>query len=89
MRKIAQIQMIDCRVRVRLLGCAVAALMAGAAAVVAQIPSGGDLWNRGAAGGEYQEVLEVSGRAELGLFAGVAASRASAKRPRSSAKGCS
>ena len=68
MRENAQIQMIDCRVRLRLPGCVLAALVAGIAAAVAQVPSGGDLWNRGAAGGTYQEVLEVSGRAELGLF---------------------
>jgi hypothetical protein len=60
--------MIDCRVRLRPLGCAAAVLMVAAAAAAAQLRGGGDPWNRGAAGGEYQEVLEVSGRAELGLF---------------------
>jgi hypothetical protein len=46
-----------------------AALLAlGGAALIAQSPVAVDIWNRRAAGTDYQVVLEVSGREELGLF---------------------
>ena len=46
----------------------VAALVALSAATAGQNRSAPDIWNRRAAGTEYQPVLEVSGREELGLF---------------------
>ena len=60
--------MIDCVMPVRLLCCAAAALCAAGAAALAQTRHPTDIWNRRTAGAEYQVVLEVSGREELGLF---------------------
>ena len=60
--------MIRCRVPVRALSCAAAVLCAVGVVTVAQTGTATDIWNRGAAGAEYQLVLEVSGRTELGLF---------------------
>jgi tetratricopeptide (TPR) repeat protein len=54
--------------RRRLISCALGALVALGAAVAAQRPAAVDPWSRRAAGAEYQEVLEVSGRAEVGMF---------------------
>jgi tetratricopeptide (TPR) repeat protein len=51
-----------------LISSALAAVAALAAAVAAQRPAAADLWSRRPAGIEYQEVLEVSGRAEVGMF---------------------
>ena len=45
-----------------------AALVALSAALAGQSRGGADIWNRRAAGTEYQPVLEVSGREELALF---------------------
>ena len=52
----------------RPLPCTGAVLLALSAAVLAQSRAATDVWNRRAAGTEYQPVLEVSGREELGLF---------------------
>src|SRR5688500_10635531 len=45
-----------------------AALVALSAGMAGQTRSAADIWNRRAAGTDYQPVLEVSGREELGLF---------------------
>ncbi len=47
---------------------AAAAFLAVSAALAGQGRGGPDIWNRRAAGTDYQTVLEVSGREELGLF---------------------
>lgn len=52
--------------RKRLASCTVAASLALVAAPVGQDRATPDVWNRRAAGVEYQLVLEVSGRDELG-----------------------
>ena len=52
----------------RSLFCAAAALVVVSAASGGQPRTGPDIWNRRAPGTEYQPVLEVSGREELGLF---------------------
>lgn len=52
----------------RLSSCTVAVLLATMVAVAGQTRGGVDIWNRRAAGTDYQPVLEVSGREELGLF---------------------
>ncbi len=56
------------RAKRRRAACIVAASLALGAALAGQNRAAVDIWNRGAAGAEYQVVLEVSGREELGLF---------------------
>ena len=56
-----------CSIR-RPLPWTVAVLLAAIVAVAGQTRGGVDIWNRRAAGTDYQPVLEVSGREELGLF---------------------
>ena len=48
--------------------CLLGVAAALGAATAAQRPAAVDLWSRRPAGVEYQEVLEVSGRAEVGMF---------------------
>jgi tetratricopeptide (TPR) repeat protein len=52
----------------RLLPWTVAVLLATIVAISGQTRGAVDIWNRRAAGTDYQPVLEVSGREELGLF---------------------
>lgn len=52
----------------RLLSWTGAAVLGAVIAAAGQTRGGIDIWNRRAAGTDYQPVLEVSGREELGLF---------------------